>query len=462
MVASALTFDSPQTPLTPATQSKAYIAVEGDGTVAVVDTDSNKLLTTINLSEGGISYSPHNVEASPDGKFIWVTANAAMADAHGSSHGHEEESSVDQVIAIDPATDQIVVRIPIGSGQHLAHVVADNKGVAFVAAQETSRIYTIDTKTMAVADTIKLPTDSGPHGMRLSADGKTLYVALMSGSALGIVDTTTGKVETRKLAGMPVQVAPAPDGSWVAASLYDTKQVAVYRPETDTLSYIGLPKEAQGPLQLYATSDSQAVYVADQGTLAGRPANNRVYKIDVASGEIIQSIEVGSAPHGVALSRDNTRGYITNLKDASLSVVDLAAGKEVVRIPVGEEPNGIALWSGTVQTAQGKVPNVIAQNGLHWHARVKVIERGIPVSIPANMGLGATHNPIHTHDDEPGLIHMEFGGKVTTSDIELGKFFAVWNRSFGQPTRMVVNGKDNTEYAQYQMKDGDSIELYYN
>lgn len=117
---------------------------------------------------------------------------------------------------------------------------------------------------------------------------------------------------------------------------------------------------------------------------------------------------------------------------------------------------------GSPQTTKERATDTVAQNGLHWHAKLKVTENGVPVVIPANMGLGTTHNPIHTHDDEPGLIHMEFGSKVTTADLELNRFFTVWGRPLGQPTRMIVNGKDSTEYGSYMMRDGDRIELYYN
>ena len=34
-------------------------------------------------------------------------------------------------------------------------------------------------------------------------------------------------------------------------------------------------------------------------------------------------------------------------------------------------------------------------------------------------------------------------------------------RSFGTNMRMTVNGIENTEYENYQMKDGDTIELRY-
>ena len=108
---------------------------------------------------------------------------------------------------------------------------------------------------------------------------------------------------------------------------------------------------------------------------------------------------------------------------------------------------------------------IVSQDGLHWHAKLTVRVNGEVVDIPANMGLsGPVHNPMHTHDDEPGLIHMEFGGRVVKSDLVLGKFFTIWGkdiRSFGTNMNMIVNGKENIEYENYQMQDGDVIEISY-
>lgn len=49
--------------------------------------------------------------------------------------------------------------------------------------------------------------------------------------------------------------------------------------------------------------------------------------------------------------------------------------------------------------------------------------------IPPGIGLGATHKPVHTHDEysATGTIHMEFGGLVKKSDIQLGEFFKNWD-----------------------------------
>lgn len=115
---------------------------------------------------------------------------------------------------------------------------------------------------------------------------------------------------------------------------------------------------------------------------------------------------------------------------------------------------------------ENKKSEIISRNGLHWHSTLLIYVKGQKLEIPANVGLGAVHNPIHTHtEDAPaGVIHMEFGELVRKSDTKLGGFFKVWNkdiRSFGPNMKMTVNGIDNTEYENYEMKDGDKIELRY-
>lgn len=106
---------------------------------------------------------------------------------------------------------------------------------------------------------------------------------------------------------------------------------------------------------------------------------------------------------------------------------------------------------------------VLSTNGLHWHSQLAIYVKGEKIDIPSDIGLGFTHNPVHTHDPN-GEIHLEFSGTVRKDDTKLGVFFDVWKkdiRSFGEDLKMVVNGEENTEYENYHMQDGDTIELYY-
>lgn len=113
---------------------------------------------------------------------------------------------------------------------------------------------------------------------------------------------------------------------------------------------------------------------------------------------------------------------------------------------------------------------VISRYGIHWHSKLSINIKGENVPIPVNIGLGVTHNPIHTHDPD-NVIHLEFDGRVTEKDTELKNFFDVWGKEFskdsllgnvagaGGTITMLVNGEENTEFENYHMKDKDTIEL---
>lgn len=139
----------------------------------------------------------------------------------------------------------------------------------------------------------------------------------------------------------------------------------------------------------------------------------------------------------------------------------------------------IALLAGGVwwsQSLQAGDPDVVSRGGIHWHPTLTIYVKGEKLEIPANVGIGSQfagtpgYDPqmqmaaMHTHDDLPN-IHLEFmGGPVHKEDITLGQFFKIWGkdmRSFGTSMRMTVNGKENTEYENYGMRDGDVIELHY-
>jgi len=94
------------------------------------------------------------------------------------------------------------------------------------------------------------------------------------------------------------------------------------------------------------------------------------------------------------------------------------------------------------------------------------------VDIPTNIGIGAVHNPMHTHESD-GTIHMEYGGLVHEKDVLLGNFFKTWGKDFSSEgimgsingedgvLKMTVNGIENSEFENYSIKDGDRIEIVF-
>ena len=130
---------------------------------------------------------------------------------------------------------------------------------------------------------------------------------------------------------------------------------------------------------------------------------------------------------------------------------------------------GAAIIAGVIWfvMSQPKVPEseIVSRNGLHWHPTLEIYVKGEKVEFPANIGIGATHQPVHTHEDAAeGVVHLEMQGLVRTRDITLGQFFKSWGKdigSLGVNVRMTVNGQENMELENYQMQDSDQIVLRY-
>ena len=338
------------------TSDKVYVATEDGGSVDVIDTRSKSVVKKIDIAPkdnaSGSMYMAHNVQVAPDNKSVWVTANVMSGEEHGSDdhgdngHGVEESTPADQLVVIDPVKDEIVQRIDVGAGMHLAHVVLtpDSK-YALTVAQETNEVYKIDTTTYGIVGKAEATAGSGPHGLRISPDGNTAYVAMMSGKSIGQLDIQSLSFDYIPLNGQAVQTAVTPDGRYVAASVFDSKSVAIYDTQSKSVQYAALPEDAKGPLQVYPTPDSRYVYVADQGYEFGQPDGNRLHKIDLEGRSVVQTVEVGTAPHGVVLSPDGRFSYVTNMVSNDVSIVDNESGKELAKVPTGEKPNGISYWT---------------------------------------------------------------------------------------------------------------------
>ena len=326
-----------------AATSKVYAADEGANTVSVIDAASFKKAASIPVGQG-----PHNVQVSPDGRWLWVTNNGEpgpLAEAmpagpmpkseHGAMAGAGVKAGA--VWVIDTATDAVVAKVPVG--KHPAHVVVAGDGrTAYVTNGGDNTVSVVDTAARSVLGVI--PVVASPHGLRISPDGKQVWVADLKGGTVSVIDTESRKRVAQIAAGKgPAQVGFTPDGRYAFVSLSEENRVAVI----DAVSRKVLRKIAVGtvPIQLYATPDSKLLLVANQGT--PKKPGTTVSVIDIASMKVAATITTGSGAHGVVIDRDGTRAFVTNTYANTVSVIDIAERKVIATVPVGKGPNGISL-----------------------------------------------------------------------------------------------------------------------
>lgn len=122
--------------------------------------------------------------------------------------------------------------------------------------------------------------------------------------------------------------------------------------------------------------------------------------------------------------------------------------------------------------AQSSDSNIVSEDGVHTDPTLAIYIKGEKQQIPANLGLGQGHNPIHTHDAND-VVHWEIEGKVTKDNMKLGKFFEFWGKPFSSTqifdstngsdgkVTMTVNDTSNTEFENYVVQNNDKIEIRY-
>lgn len=108
---------------------------------------------------------------------------------------------------------------------------------------------------------------------------------------------------------------------------------------------------------------------------------------------------------------------------------------------------------------------------IHWHPKLTIKINGIEQNIPQNIGIAPNnHFPTHTHDTS-GTIHLE-NNNPTKKTVTLGYFFEVWGKKLSKDCifdyctdngglKMYVDGKENLEFENYFLQDGDDILIEY-
>ena len=137
----------------------------------------------------------------------------------------------------------------------------------------------------------------------------------------------------------------------------------------------------------------------------------------------------------------------------------------VIAVPIG----GL-IWYAATRPPTPET-DIVSKRGLHWHSQLSISIKGQKQEISAGIGVGGgIMGSTHTHDTK-GEIHLEKQGLVTKTDINLAQLFKTWGKQFNSgcifdscngpdgKVTMLVNGQDNIEFENYQMKDKDKIEI---
>jgi YVTN family beta-propeller protein len=226
------------------------------------------------------------------------------------------------------------------------------------------------------------PLGKRPRGIRLSPDGRTLFVAL-SGSPVAPPGVDESKL-------------PPPDHSADGVGMFD---IAARK-------LVGIVRGVANPEQL-AVSRSGLIY-------AGSEPAGAVVILDPQELKAVGSIPVGDEPEGVALSPDERFLYVTVEGEDKVAVIDVAGRRVIARPKVGGRPRSIAF---SPDGARAYVTDELAGAVTEMDGRTHQVLRTFAVPGEGSKPMGVTVSP----DGSKVYVTTGRGGGLVAIDARTGQ-----------------------------------------
>ncbi len=216
---------------------------------------------------------------------LMAVALAALVAMASASAGAGDAAAVDAV-----AVDRVA--------PHHVYVTAEFGGVLMVIDGETDQVIQ------------NVPLGKRPRGLRLSPDGREIYVALSGSPVAG--------------PGVDEKTLPPPDKTADGIGVVDVKTLTLRR----------VLRGVSDPEQLALSPDGRRLYVASEDT-------GLALVMDAASGRTLGQASVGAEPEGVAVSPDGREAYVTSETAGTVSALDARTFRVLATRPVGLRTRGV-------------------------------------------------------------------------------------------------------------------------
>jgi len=207
----------------PAGSDPEEFALSVDGTRLYVSNEDFKAASVINIATGKVEHiipvgqEPEGVAASPDGKRFYVTC----------------ESGGD-IYVIDTATYSVSGHFKVNLRPRTMAFMSD-AAIGFIPSESTSELNVIDTAKAAVLKTIALPPGSRPMSVKVSPDGRKLYVSNGRAGTVSVLDSHSyALVATIKVGTRPWGMAVSPDGKYLFTANGPSNDISVVDLATNT------------------------------------------------------------------------------------------------------------------------------------------------------------------------------------------------------------------------------------
>ena len=318
-------------PPEPSLSGLLLVTNEESGTLSFVSTGTHQTVAEI-----AVGRRPRGVRIAPGGDFAFVALSGSPRCPPWMDEEEcgEADKTEDGIAEVDLRARRLTRVLPGGSDPETFDITPDGARLV-VSNEDADQASLVEVASGEIFRTV--PVGREPEGVRISPDGALAYVTGETDHDVTVLDTRSGEELARIGVGhRPRDAVFTPDGAFAyVSSEIDGTVSEIVVGEHRVSRTFALP-EGSLSMGVALSPAADRLYVAN-----GRARTVSV--VDLESGEVTATVEVGERPWGIAVSGDGRFLYTANGPSNDVSVLDTASLEVVARIPVGERPWGLAL-----------------------------------------------------------------------------------------------------------------------
>jgi DNA-binding beta-propeller fold protein YncE len=294
-----------------------YVPNSQSNTVDVISQKTYKIIRHFRVAR-----RPQHVTPSYDLKTLYVDSDLG-----------------NRLQAIDPATGRPVgPRIRVADPYNL-YFTPDGR-YAITVAELLLRLDFRDAHTLRLVHSLHVPTCPGVDHADFSADGRYMYVSCEYLGAMIEIDLAQQKVmrtlDLKPKPASPQDVKLSPDGKLLYVA--DQDRAGIWEIDPATFTIIGFLHTGKGAHGLYPSRSSRLLYVTNR--LAGT-----ISVIDFKTRQIVGTWNLGpSSPDMGGVSADGRTLWLSGRYNSEVYAIDTKTGRLRARINVGAGPHGLSVW----------------------------------------------------------------------------------------------------------------------
>jgi YVTN family beta-propeller protein len=289
-----------------------------DATLAFVDPASQQVVARVPTGEG-----PHEVVVSSDGTLAFVSNYGAQTP--GSS-----------LSVIDVAARKELRRVDLGLLRR-PHGLAFADGKVYLTAEANRLVARYDPASNQI-DWVMGTGQAGTHMVVANQDATRVITTNIGSDTISVLERGANplawNVTTIGVGRGPEGMDVSPDGRelWTAHSRDGAISIVDLAAKRVTATLDAQTKRSN---RLKFTADGKLVLISDLDA-------GELVVLAVADRKPVKRIKLGTAPEGILLPPGGSRAYIAVNGDNQVAVLDLASLEVVARISAGNGPDGLA------------------------------------------------------------------------------------------------------------------------